>query len=257
MRPNLRTVCALLAAGAIALADEPQADPNRDTTERPDGAVIGTHQIDRFEAIRQLQADLKADPDSVADWVILGELAHEVALGVPPDQDDRYYKMSREAFEKALALDPKNPGLKAAVAFAREQEANAKEFDRARRQSARTYLDSRRRELAQAANTPTVQVYGTPTVVANPPAAAQPAQPNVAPAPAPPVAPRGYPTVSYQPFYNPRTQQPFTYNQYANGYLPPPAQANPPTTLRQYVQQFPSVLGNSLVRPSGRTAPPR
>ena len=46
--------------------------------------MIGSHQIDRFEAIRQLQQSLRANPNNTADWVILGELAHEVALDVTP-----------------------------------------------------------------------------------------------------------------------------------------------------------------------------
>jgi len=275
MRLFLRTACVALAAGAVALADEPpRANRDRPARDADASGVIGTHQIDRFEAVRQLQASLKADPENLADWVILGELAHEVALDAPSDQDDQYYKMSREAFEKALALDPKNPGLKAAVQFAKDQEADAKQFDQSRRQAARTYLDSRRRELAQAGHNPTVQVYGTPTYAAAPqPAPAQPApaQPGVAPAPAPAVAPQGYPTAYYRPLYNPQTRQAYTYSQYANGYLPPAAQANPPSTLRQYVQQFPQVLGSqisrefggtavqpgSLVNPAARAAPPR
>jgi cytochrome c-type biogenesis protein CcmH/NrfG len=97
-----------------AAAQAPASPAPRPTT-------IGSHQIDRFEAIRQLQADLRSDPNSLANWVILGELSHEVALDVPDGQDDVYYRMSREAYEKALQLDPNNNGLKAAVQFARDQ----------------------------------------------------------------------------------------------------------------------------------------
>ena len=51
--------------------------------------VIGTQQINRFEAIRQLQETVKQNSKSLADWVILGELAHEVAIDLPADQAGR------------------------------------------------------------------------------------------------------------------------------------------------------------------------
>jgi len=83
-----------------------------------------------------------------------GELAHEVAQDVPTDQDDQYYKISREAYEKALALDANNAGLKAAAQFARDEEAHAAEFDKARRQAARTYIDARRASSPDRATPP-------------------------------------------------------------------------------------------------------
>ena len=65
--------------------------------------TIGTHQIDRFAAINQLQADLKSDTNNLANWAILGELAHEVALDLPEGQDNAYYKLSRQSYEKRRA----------------------------------------------------------------------------------------------------------------------------------------------------------
>ena len=74
--------------------------------------VIGTQQINRFEAIRQLQETVKQNPKSLADWVILGELAHEVAIDLPADQAGEYYKLSREAYENALELCPTTAGCR-------------------------------------------------------------------------------------------------------------------------------------------------
>lgn len=227
------------------------------TTASTPTSTIGSHQIDRFEAIRQVQADLNSDANNLANWAILGELAHEVALDIPQGQDDAYYKLSREAYERASQLDPNNVGLKSAVQFAREQEANSVAFDARRRQGVATYLESRRREMAATGVNPTLMVYesasapvtttneGQPTVVNQPSATA-------------------YPTPTYRPYYNPQAQQPYSYNQYSNGYVPPVNNANgnqqtPPTTLRQLGQQLPGVLLNQGVRsfsqPSG--VPPR
>ena len=85
--------------------------------------LISTHQINRYDAINQLQAALKANPNSLADWVILGELSHEAALDAPRDHAAKFYQMSRDAYERALTLDPNTAGLKAAVQFARDREA--------------------------------------------------------------------------------------------------------------------------------------
>ena len=223
-----------------------QAGPVTATTTAP-AATIGSHQIDRFEAIRQLQADVKSDPNNLASWAILGELAHEVAVDLPQGQDDTYYTLSRTAYEHAAQLDPNNNGLKAAVQFARDQEANAATFDAQRRQGVATYLDARRREMAMFGVNPTVQVYETPT----PAATIQPAQ-------AQPVGQvtqtygQVYPTQAYRPLYNQQAQQPYSYNQYANGYTPVTAtggaQPVAPTTLRQFGQQLPGVLINQGVR---------
>ncbi len=212
-------------------------------------STIGSHQIDRFEAIRQLQNDLNSDNNNIANWTILGELAHEVALDIPQGQDDAYYKLSLQAYERASQLDPNNVGLRSAVQFAREQEANSAAFDARRRQGVATYLEARRREMAANGVNPTVMVYeSAPT---SPPMnginGAQPAnnQPYAT----------GYPTPTYRPYYNPQAQQPLSYNQYSNGYVPPatdPNQPAPPTTLRQFGQQLPGMLINQGVRGLGQ-----
>ncbi len=55
---------------------------------------IGTHQIDRFDAIHLLQESLKSDPNDVAAWIVLSELAHEVAQDLSSQDDKPYYYYS-------------------------------------------------------------------------------------------------------------------------------------------------------------------
>ena len=173
---------------------------------------IGTHQIDRFEAIHLLQESLKSNPNDAAAWIVLGELAHEVAQDLSSQDDEPYYKLSQEAYEKALALQPKNAGLKAAVDFAREQEAGAAQWDQARRDAANSYIEVRKSELAASGFNPTVQAYSPPAPPA-PPAVV--AATNSAPASQPAVT---YQYPVYQPYYV-QGAQPYTYQQYAGSYL--------------------------------------
>jgi len=130
--------------------------------------VISTQQINRFEAIRQLQDTVKQNPKSLADWVMLGELAHEVAIDLPADQAGTYYKMSRDAYENALKLAPDNRGLRAAVQFAKDQEQGLDRFEQSRSAATQMYLAARRRDLAATQFTPPLRVYGPPMA---PPAA--------------------------------------------------------------------------------------
>ena len=201
--------------------------------------MIGSHQIDRFEAIRQLQTDLKSDANNIANWTILGELAHEVALDIPQGQDEAYYTLSRQAYEHAAQLDPTNNGLKSALQFAREQETNAAAFDARRSQGVSTYLEARRREMAANGVIPTLRVYETPTMPTPTTTAGQPATPTYGSA---------YPTPTYRPYYNQQANQPYSYNQFSNGYVPPTTTGtttSAPTTLRQFGQQLPGVLLNA------------
>jgi len=124
--------------------------------------VIGSHQIDRYDAIKKVQKAVEANPNSLADWIILGELAHEIAMDAPADTAGKYFSMSREAFEKASALDPNNAGLKAAVQFARDQQANVDQFEAARDRHTDTFLEARRRDLASTGNAPYVKIYEPP-----------------------------------------------------------------------------------------------
>jgi hypothetical protein len=155
----------MVTATAPIVRGQQAPPPKRSTPAAPAASrspVISSRQIDRYDAINALQQRLKANPKSLADWVILGELAHEVALDLPADQATRYYRISREAYEKALALQPDNPGLKAAVKFGREHEANAQRFEEARDRATTTYLEARRRDLAAAQYTPSLPVYVVP-----------------------------------------------------------------------------------------------
>jgi len=122
--------------------------------------VISSQQINRFEAIRQLQQAVKQNSKSLADWVILGELAHEVAIDLPPDQAETYYKLSRNAYENALALAPDNVGLKAAVQFAKDQEQGLDRFEKSRSAATQMYLAARRRDLSATRFSPSLRVYG-------------------------------------------------------------------------------------------------
>ena len=176
---------------------------------------IGTHQIDRFEAIHLLQESLKSTPNDVAAWIVLGELAHEVAQDLSSQDDEPYYKLSQEAYEKALALQPKNAGLKAAVDFAREQEAGAAQWDRARREAVSSYIEVRKGELAASGFNPTVQADSRPAPP-TPPVAVAAA--NSAPVNQPT---QTYQYPVYQPYYVPGAQ-PYTYQQYAGGSSTPP-----------------------------------
>ena len=124
--------------------------------------VISSRQIDRYDAIQVLQQRVKEHPKSLADWIILGELAQEVALDLPADQASRYYRMSRDAYEKALVLQPDQPGLKAALQFAKDHEAHSHRFEEARDRATQTYLDARRRDLAATQYTPSLPLYGAP-----------------------------------------------------------------------------------------------
>src|SRR4051794_23324268 len=85
----------MLAAGAVALAQA--AAPNPAGTR-----ILGTHQIDRFAAIEQVRAALQAGSRNLNDWVILGELAQEVARDVPASLAPGYYTLAHEAYEGAL-----------------------------------------------------------------------------------------------------------------------------------------------------------
>src|SRR5262245_52084508 len=138
---------AAFAAGLLALgtnshgAQPPPTDANAKaaapTPRRAARAprVIGTHQIDRYAAIEQGREALRKKPRSLSDWIILGELAHEVGVDSPPSQAAGYFKLSREAYERALALAPDRPGLKAAVQFAKDYEAGADRFATERNQA--------------------------------------------------------------------------------------------------------------------------
>lgn len=264
----LRMIGGALAVAAVAaLQAKAQDNSPRANAPAPPAAgqtasanVIGTHQINRYAAIQQLQKDLKAKPDNLADWLILGELAQEVAEDLPDAQAEKYGAMSRQAFEKALALDPDNPGLRAAVQFAKDRETNAEALAASRNKATTSYLDARRRELAQPGASPSVQVYTSPPVVTSRtlPTPGANLDPNASPAAAKVTTYPAYPQPIYQPYYTPQGQ-PYTYRQYSNSYYPPGSTIGTPnasaTTLRQYIQRFPRVMTNQFNRAVAPVAP--
>jgi len=259
MRKTLRAAwaTALLAAPLASLATA--ADPPPPGQKPTASPVISSHQIDRYDAIKQIQDKLKDDSKSLADWVILGELAHEVALDLPADQAGKYNSMSLDAYEKALALAPDNPGLKAAVQFARDQQSNQNQFEKSRDQATQTYLDARRRDLSATNYTPSVRVTEPPMPSRTLPAAAPvvPGQPAVANATTPANAPTvggpapGYTTYTYRPLYSATATSPYTFQQYTSAYYPPnyyvPGTA-PMSAQRYFQQSVSSPAGTQILR---------
>jgi hypothetical protein len=195
---------AILSGGAPLVWGQqaPRPGPARPQAGRP---IISSRQIDRYDAINVVEQRLKENPQSLADWIILGELALEVALDLPADQATRYYRISRDAYEKALALRPDQPGLRAAVQFARDHEAHSQRFEEMRDRATLTYLEARRRDLAASRYTPSLPLYGprqvpvatappTPPIAVPPasvrtPAPAVPPGSPASPAPAPSIGP--------------------------------------------------------------------
>jgi hypothetical protein len=252
-----------LASPWLATAQEPTL-PSRGLPKAVAPPVIGTEQIDRYDAIKALQNDLKANPQSLADWIILGELAHEVAIDASADQAPRYFTMSREAYEKALALAPTNAGLKAAVQFAKDQEAHSAEFEKIRDRATQAYLEARRRDLAATNYTPTIRVMtpltSTPVVEPATPAGLSsrvPTRPDDAtPAITPPpavvrdTANMGVRQIyssapTYQAYTLPQGT-PYTFQQYSSSYYPAgtyPA-GTVPMTVQRYHQQYVNPLLN-------------
>jgi len=222
---------ALVAAallGVPAAAQQPVSPPA--------ARVIAGHQIDRYQAIEQVRQELAKDPNDVAGWVLLGELAQEVAVEAPGDRAPGYFRLARESFENALKLQPGNAGLQAAARFARDQEQGAEKFREARSQATSNYLAARRRELAQSGNVPLLRTY--PAVVQAAPAPAQ-VQATAAPAPAP---------ARYQPYVG-AAGQPYTYQQHYDSFFGPVQPRSPG-------QEITATERGALVKPAARAAPP-
>ena len=231
----------LLAGSPVAAQAQAQAQaPGQPTAPAPTPtqsqapSSYRSDQIDRYEAIRELQAQLKAHPDDEAGWIVLGELAHEVAYELAGEQDTPYYRMSREAYEKALQINPTSPALQAAVQFARDQEQHAGPFDQARRQAVPGYIAARRSELAQAGNGPRVRVYGQP-------------------APAPTQQPAAAPAPGYR-YYLPQGGQPYSYQQYS-GETMPSVSTNMGGGTPRLGASNPATTGGA-VKPAAAAAPP-
>src|SRR5271157_5031887 len=192
---RIKVAFALIVLAASIATAKVMAQDTKVMAQNTSNHSIGTHQIDRFEAIHLLQESLKSDPNDVGAWIVLGELAHEVAQDLSSQDDEPYYKLSEEAYEKALSLQPKNAGLKAAVEFAREQKAVAAQWDQARRDATSSYIEVRKSELAASGFNPTFRA-DSPSLPAPPAPPAAVAASKSAPASQPAVT---YPV--YQPYY--------------------------------------------------------
>jgi hypothetical protein len=158
-------------------------------------------------------------------WIILGDLAQEVAGDVPASQAAGYFKPARDAYESALRLRPNDANLKAAAQFAREQQQQAAERTaQTRRQAAGAYLSARRRELTVPAAGPTLRIYSAPGATAGTP-------------------------YSYQPYTTP-AGEPYTDQQYSSEHFSPadvPVRSNHPISATQR---------GAMVKPAAAAAPP-
>ncbi len=154
MHTGFRALAAFTTLGAFALPALGQ-----DAVQAPQARVLGTHHIDRHYAIEQVRQSLLTNPKNLNDWIILGELAQEVAADSPGRTAASYYRLARQSYESALILKPNDPALKAAARFAADQERGAERLTQTRRQATGEYLAARRRELAQPGSGPTVRVY--------------------------------------------------------------------------------------------------
>lgn len=156
MRDKTRIYAALTLAAVLGATAAAQQAANQPATR-----VIGTHQIDRYAALEHVRQALIKNPRNVTDWVLLGELSHEIAAEVPANLAPGYHRLSRESYENALSLEPNNAHLKAAAKFAREQEQASERVQQTRTQATTSYVEARRQELARSGYTPTVRTYAT------------------------------------------------------------------------------------------------
>jgi tetratricopeptide (TPR) repeat protein len=205
-------------AQAPATAGQPQ--PQRQAADR----YLATYQIDRYDAILQVRQALVKDPSNLNDWIILGELAQEVATDVASREAPGYYTLARESYESALKLKPDDANLKAAAHFARDQEQASEPLAEKRRSAASAYLSARRRELAAPGTGPTLRVYSA----FNPSAGS---------------------SYYYQP-YATSGGQPYTYQRHAEVYFSPadvPVESNHPIGATERA---------ALVKPAAAFAPP-
>jgi hypothetical protein len=231
-----RATCPTWTLAVLVLAVSPTAgqQTGKKAEKAPSTHIIGTHQIDRYEAIQRLRTGLQANPNNLHDWIILGELAQEVAADVPGNIAAGYYRLARESYEAAERLAPKDAHLKAAAQFAREQEQAAERFADARRKATTAYLAARRRELARPGAAPTVRVYSAPG--------------NRASAPA-------QPYYYYRP-YVAQPGTPYTYQQYSQAYFETPVQAETDGVNPRDGEAMTATERAALVKPAAEFAPP-
>ncbi len=153
---------------ALAAPVQAQDKPKPAATAPSQAALLSSRQIDRYHAIEQVRSQLQVDPRNLGNWILMGELAQEVANDLPASQSKPYYTLARESYDNALKLDPNNAGLKAAANFARQHEQNADQLSKSRAALASSYLSAQRQELAKSNYTPSVPTFGSPTPSATP-----------------------------------------------------------------------------------------
>lgn len=218
-------------------------------------AIVSSRQIDRYHAIEQLRAELKEDPNNLSNWILMGELAQEVANDVPAVQAKGYYKLARESYENALKLAPNNAGLKAAANFARQHELNADRLSQSREELTNSYLTARRQELERANYMPSVPTFGTEAPSATPlPFGADVGEHPAVPSRTLPATATPY---SYQPYVS-AEGQPYTYEQYSRMYAPP-AEGYRTMTTRGYLGGGSGITPTqeaAEVKPAAAAAPP-
>jgi hypothetical protein len=217
---------ALVAVVRLTASGQGPGEPRREAEAT---RYLGSHHIDRYDAIQQIIAALKADPTLLQDWIILGELAQEVADDAPRAQAPGYYKLARQSFESALKLRPNDANLKAAAEFARQQEAQAETSAQSRSRAASAYLSARRQELSQPGAGPMIRTYE-------------------------PAVPGGVPTYYYRPYVVPG-MQPYTYRQHSEVYDPySPADVGPIEPRSGAPMTF--TERGALVKPGAAMVPP-
>src|SRR5271157_4445625 len=72
---RIKVAFALIVLAASIATAKVMAQDTKVMAQDTSNHSIGTHQIDRFDAIHLLQESLKSDPNDVAAWIVLGELA--------------------------------------------------------------------------------------------------------------------------------------------------------------------------------------
>lgn len=215
-------------------------------------------------------------------------------MDVPAEMAEKYFVLSRDAFAKALTLDPNNAGLKAAVQFARDQASQVEAFETARDAATDTFLAARRRDLTAMRHTPSVRVVSSmpPLPARELPRPVPPTRVNAAGTVAenaPVIIPASegvastdsanYGTrsdysaaaaasplvnpspVTYLPFTT-TAGVPYTYGQYSSTYFPSGVYSNsalPPVTIQRYglapARAMPNPLERRILNNAGAVSP--
>ena len=69
---RIEVAFALIVLAASIATAKVMAQNTKVVAQNTSNHSIGTHQIDRFEAIRMLQESLQSNPNDAAAWIVLG-----------------------------------------------------------------------------------------------------------------------------------------------------------------------------------------